>query len=98
MSPAEVDRHYAPEFSIAGDISDSLIRLTTALESADHQRAADWAEALRDDMPEDESALTTSDHSPIKPQRSLHDLRRVMAADDPLISYVGAHKVWIARQ
>ncbi len=34
---------------------------------------------------------------PLKPQRLVADLRRAMAADDVLVSDVGAHKLWIAR-
>jgi len=34
---------------------------------------------------------------PLKPQRVIADLRRAMAADDVLVSDVGAHKLWIAR-
>jgi acetolactate synthase-1/2/3 large subunit len=34
---------------------------------------------------------------PLKPQRVVADLRRAMAADDVLVSDVGAHKLWIAR-
>ncbi len=38
------------------------------------------------------------DGFPIKPQRILSDLRQVMGDDDILISDVGAHKMWVARQ
>lgn len=96
--PAEVDRNYAPDLSIVGDIADSLSRLTTALRIDRHKPSEDWAKALRDEIRQYESELTTSDAFPVKPQRLLHDLRLVMAEDDILISDVGAHKVWIAHQ
>jgi acetolactate synthase-1/2/3 large subunit len=96
--PAEVDRNYAPDLSIVGDIADSLSRLTTVLRIDRHKPSEDWAKALRDEIRQYESELTTSDAFPVKPQRLLHDLRLVMAEDDILISDVGAHKVWIAHQ
>ena len=34
---------------------------------------------------------------PVKPQRILHDTRKVMDDGDILLSDVGAHKMWIAR-
>jgi acetolactate synthase-1/2/3 large subunit len=33
----------------------------------------------------------------VRPQKALHDVRRVMGPDDILLSDVGAHKMWIAR-
>ena len=37
------------------------------------------------------------DDCPVKPQRVLRDLRELLAADDILVSDVGAHKLWVAR-
>jgi len=37
------------------------------------------------------------DGFPIKPQKIIYDLRQVMAAEDIVISDVGAHKMWMAR-
>jgi acetolactate synthase-1/2/3 large subunit len=96
--PPEIDRYYAPSFSVIGNIADSFLRLTAALQSAGHQAVEDWAVALRDSIQQYESELMTSDAFPIKPQRLLHDLRQVMAEEDSLISNVGAHKVWMAHQ
>jgi acetolactate synthase-1/2/3 large subunit len=96
--PAEVDRNYPPSFSVVGNIADSLIRITSALQSVGHRPVEDWAVALRNSIQQYETELTTSDAFPVKPQRLLHDLRRVMAEDGILISDVGAHKVWIAHQ
>jgi acetolactate synthase-1/2/3 large subunit len=96
--PAEIDQDYAPAFSVVGSIVDSLARLVTALEADAYKPPEDWAESLRETIRQYQSKLTTSDAFPIKPQRLLHDLRNMMAADDILISDVGAHKVWIAHQ
>ncbi len=34
---------------------------------------------------------------PVKPQKLLYDIRRIMGPDDIVISDVGAHKMWISR-
>jgi acetolactate synthase-1/2/3 large subunit len=74
--------------SAVGDIADRLVRLTSALQSAGHQPVEDWAVALRNSIRQYETELTTSDAFPLKPQRLLYDLRRVMVEDDILISDV----------
>ena len=40
---------------------------------------------------------STDNGFPVKPQRLLHDLRKVLGPDDIVISDVGAHKLWVAR-
>ena len=36
------------------------------------------------------------DSFPMKPQRILSDVRKVMGSHDILLSDVGAHKMWVA--
>ena len=38
------------------------------------------------------------DSFPMKPQRVLADVRKVMNDDDIVLSDVGAHKMWVARE
>ena len=35
---------------------------------------------------------------PMKPQRVLSDVRKVMKGNDIVLSDVGAHKMWVARE
>jgi acetolactate synthase-1/2/3 large subunit len=92
--PAEVDEHYLPSVEIVSEIGEALRTLSAACGTRAH--------------PTDQSKLRglifgeleryRDDPSvPLKPQRILSDLRRVLADDDLLISDVGAHKLWIAR-
>ena len=53
--------------------------------------------ALRAQMLQEYEACAADDAFPVKPQRALGDIRRVMGAGDILLSDVGAHKMWIAR-
>ena len=84
---AEVDGHYILAAGIVGDIADALQRvgdIATRKPRGAAPARHSWEGA-------DDSAF------PLKPQRVIADLRRAMAADDVLVSDVGAHKLWIAR-
>ena len=48
-------------------------------------------------MVEEHESYASDDSFPMKPQRILSDVRRVMGREDIVISDVGAHKMWIAR-
>ena len=92
--PPDIDAHYVPEVELVGDLTHSIAQLTLllagsslpALEVPPYHRAFEVALDVGDD-----------DDAPLKPQRVLRDLRELMAADDILVSDVGAHKLWVAR-
>jgi acetolactate synthase-1/2/3 large subunit len=105
--PAEVDFAYRPQVELIGDIDGTLRRLLTALlplgiggrDASDRHAAKEILvhADLRQRLLEDLAAYESDDGFPIKPQRALTELRRVMSPDDILISDVGAHKIWVAR-
>ena len=90
----EIDAHYVPEVELVGDLTHIIAQLgfllaaepLPALEVPPYHRAFEVALDVGDD-----------DDAPVKPQRVLRDLRELMAADDILVSDVGAHKLWVAR-
>ena len=86
-APAEVDAHYVLEAGIVGDIADAVERI--ANRAAAKTRRAHEVYVSRE-------GADAADH-PLKPQRVIADLRRAMAAEDVLVSDVGAHKLWLAR-
>jgi acetolactate synthase I/II/III large subunit len=86
-APAEVDGHYMLAAGITGDIADAVERIAN--------RAASKPEGAKPIRVGREGADDAA--YPLKPQRVIADLRRAMAADDVLVSDVGAHKLWIAR-
>lgn len=93
LSPAEVDAAYTVAVEIVGDLSASLSALATSSISGRAGRPWVLGGALMA-----ESAEGYRDQSfPVTPQRLLCDLRAAMAAEDVLISDVGAHKLWTAR-
>lgn len=93
-APIDIDAHYVPEVELIGDIGGILAQLAGVL--AGHPPALYEVPPYREAFAVVLDVGGDDDH-PIKPQRVLHDLRKVMAPDDLLISDVGAHKLWIAR-
>ena len=57
----------------------------------------EMAFALRARMLDEFAGFAGDDGYPLKPQRVLSDIRRIMGPGDILLSDVGAHKMWIAR-
>jgi acetolactate synthase-1/2/3 large subunit len=95
--PAETDRHYVPSVEIVGDIAASLRALQEACGPA-QVKQKDQFSSLRERMTRDLEEFDQEDVFPARPQRVLRELRSLMADDDILISDVGAHKLWVARQ
>ena len=96
MTPAEIDSSYIPLVEVVGDISDSLEEI---IKRADREgKPAPFATGLRSEIREDYERYANDDGFPIKPQKLIYDLRQVMGPEDIVISDVGAHKMWMARQ
>jgi acetolactate synthase-1/2/3 large subunit len=93
-TPAEVDGHYVLECGIEADISLALNEVGELVTPRDE---APVIARLRE-MILDELANGAADNGfPLKPQRILADVRRIMRNDDIVVSDVGAHKLWVAR-
>lgn len=94
-SPNHVNKFYQPDVEVIGDISASLNDLCGLCPNT---KAPEWALRIREMMVADHSRYDWDNSFPPKPQKVLHDIRQVMGEDDILLSDVGAHKMWIARQ
>jgi acetolactate synthase-1/2/3 large subunit len=99
--PAEVDYKYNIDVEIIGDIRSALSALTAGL-TDEHQAARsdsykETMNGVRQTMMAELKECHDDDGFPMKPQRILGDLRKVMGDHDILISDVGAHKMWVAR-
>lgn len=91
---AEVNKCYLPMVEVVGDISDSVYEIVRRSNRAEEPKKV---LKIREDMKKDYEEHMNDDAFPMKPQKILLDLRKVMGADDIVISDVGAHKMWIAR-
>ncbi|MBU3183323.1 acetolactate synthase large subunit [Clostridium estertheticum] len=91
---AEVNKCYIPEAEVIGDISYSINEI-----SALAHRVLEPVVALhiKTKMEANYESYANDFSYPMKPQKILYDLRKVMGDDDIVISDVGAHKMWIAR-
>ena len=91
--PAEVDAHYTIAVGIEAGIGRTLEELQQQITPRDNPGVT----ILRKTILEELHELAADRSFPMKPQRIMHDIRKVMRAEDIVISDVGAHKMWIAR-
>ena len=91
---AHINKRYQPEVQVVGDISDSLYEI---LRRSERETEPVYALEIKKKIQADHDQYEFDDAFPMKPQRLLHDVRKVMGKDDILVSDVGAHKMWIAR-
>ena len=96
---AEIDEFYIPDVEVVGDLAHSLSRLNYIIDKKGIKSFdLDYVHKMRLDLNEDNNKLKNDDQvGLIKPQKFLHDLRDFLKPNDILISDVGAHKMWIAR-
>lgn len=92
--PSHINKLYQPVLDVVGDISYSLNSIMRRVHrSKEPVRALEIKEKLL----KEHLSYEHDESFPMKPQRILQDVRKVMGADDIVISDVGAHKMWIAR-
>ena len=88
-----MDEHYIVEVGVIGQIGTSLRAI--AGEARSHRDLA--SRRLRDLIVRETTSHADDSSFPLKPQKIVWDMRRALAAEDIVISDVGAHKLWIAR-
>jgi acetolactate synthase-1/2/3 large subunit len=93
-SQAHINKLYQPVVEVVGDISDSLYNIMRRT-----SRKVEPIKALeiKEKMVAEHEKYADDSAFPMKPQRILNDVRKVMGPSDIVISDVGAHKMWIAR-
>ena len=90
---AEVDEHYIVEVGVIGSIRAAL----EGIAAQARPQSTRLASGLRETIVAEFARYATDDGFPVKPQKIMSDLRRVLAPEDIVISDVGAHKMWMAR-
>lgn len=93
LTPAEVDEHYILSAGVEGEISQTL----GAIAAEATPREGGGSAKLRELIVNELQACANDRGFPVKPQKIVWDLRQALAADDIVISDVGAHKMWLAR-
>jgi acetolactate synthase I/II/III large subunit len=92
---AEIDSSYIPTVEVLGDISDSLDEILIRCDRIGKSESSTIS--LRSEIKQDYEKYANDTGFPIKPQKIIYDLRQVMDSHDIVISDVGAHKMWMAR-
>jgi acetolactate synthase-1/2/3 large subunit len=95
MTHAEIDSSYIPRVEVIGDISDSLQEILKRVKRQGRPEPVNVK--LREEIRADYEQYADDFGFPIKPQKLIYDLRQVLSPDDIVISDVGAHKMWMAR-
>ena len=93
--PSHINKLYQPDLEVVGDISYSLEQI---LMRCAKQHDASWALDIRKKMVEEYESYEADESFPMKPQKIFREIRKVMGEDDIVISDVGAHKMWLARE
>lgn len=95
--PAEVHSHYVPEVEVVGDISGSLWELNRALANEHLDLDSGWFVPIRERIHADIASYADGEGGSMTIPRALGFLRQELASDGIVISDVGSHKMWVAR-
>jgi len=93
---AEVYSYYQPDVEIVADVSGSLWELNKIVKEEEIRFDHSWIRKLRGEMIRDFESYRLADGAFTVPG-TLRIIRKFMHPGDILISDVGSHKVWIAR-
>jgi acetolactate synthase-1/2/3 large subunit len=94
---AEVFYHYNPDVEVIGDVATSIAKLHQALDERNYDGDFDWYESIRNRIKNDLDSYRLSEGDDLTIPGVLGELREVMYPEDLMISDVGSHKMWIAR-
>lgn len=97
FSPAEVYAHYLPQVETVGDISGALWELNQKLAEEHFAFDPDWYAPIRRRILADLASYALSEGKPFTIPGTLNLIRETLADEGLLISDVGSHKMWIAR-
>jgi acetolactate synthase-1/2/3 large subunit len=89
---AEVDEHYMVAVEVVGNIGATLEAIAARAQPQERFPASLW-QAIMDEL----SEHADDPGFPLKPQRIVWDLQRVLAPRCIVVCDVGAHKMWMAR-
>ncbi|MBI5073320.1 acetolactate synthase large subunit [Candidatus Woesearchaeota archaeon] len=98
FSPAEVYEYYQPAIELVCDISGALWELNNAVEQEKNAFTfTNWALPVRKLILADFATYSLEDGKPFTIPGALQIIRECMHDEDILLSDVGSHKMWIAR-
>ena len=96
FNSAQVDPVYFPQLEVVGDIANSLWQLKERLDPQEHWSFSDF-HRIRDALQKHINEGIQDDSFPIRPQRLVDEIRKVMPEDGILTLDNGMYKIWFAR-
>lgn len=97
FDPAEVYAQYDPEVEVVGDVAGTFWALNERLAAGDLSVDAGWHAPVRQRILDDIASYRLDEGDALTVPGTLCILRDVMDEEGLLISDVGSHKMWIAR-
>lgn len=97
FEPAEVYTHYRPEVEVIADISATLRQLNEKLDPADLDFEQNWYAEVRKRIEDDIQSYALQEGDKFTIPGGLNIIREALPDEGLLISDVGSHKMWIAR-
>jgi acetolactate synthase-1/2/3 large subunit len=97
FQPAEVYRHYDPEVEVICDISAAIWELDQRLANVKLKFDTEWYKPIRSKMFEDIRSYELKEDEPFTIPGTLNIIREILDDGGLLISDVGSHKMWVAR-
>lgn len=101
IDPAEIGRNFQPELGVISDAKLFLQQLLAAPRPAGNGQRDAWLERIagwRKRWDAATAAPRTSDAVPIRPERAVADLRKVVPADGIVLCDVGIHHNWLVAE
>ncbi|TCP24522.1 acetolactate synthase large subunit [Scopulibacillus darangshiensis] len=92
---AEVDSAYPVVCNVVGDIAENLTELTESVDK--RNEPVDFTKPIRKQILDEFDNYEKDTNFPLKPQKVVYDLRKVLGEGDITLSDTGAHKMWMAR-
>lgn len=97
FEPAEVYMHYHPEVEVIGDIRTTLGILNKQLGDKNLGFNKSWFKPIQKQIRDDINSYELKENDALTVPGTLHALRSILPDESLLISDVGSHKMWIAR-
>jgi len=94
FEPAEIYQHYNPDLEVIGDIAASIEELNSGLHDVQFQK---WYEDIRIRIFKSFDEYKLNDEKAFTAPGVIHAVREILPEDGLVISDVGSHKMWIAR-
>ncbi len=97
FSPAEIDEVYFPQFEVVGDIPNALWQMAERIDLSKANWDFSYSEKIKAEVDTHLLKGTDDDGFPVKPQRYIADIRRVLDRKDIICLDNGMYKLWFAR-